>query len=308
MDAVTSSTSARPGGYGSLRMISAGTAIDAPPSETTELVRTSFEPAFHQTMWASLRSHNFSPALLGEIHSLLDRVSRNGMAWPVSNDTIAVRYIVLQSDHPRLFSLGGDLHHFHSCIQRGDEQALREYSMSCLRMIYEWATVLNDSVTTIALVQGRTLGGGFEAALSADFLIAEEQAEFGFPEIAFGLFPCSGAMSLLARRISTTRAADIMTNGRIYSAGALREMGIVDEVCPQGAGDAAVRAFIERHAQQREARMAVQRARQRAAPLDYSQLVAVVDEWVALAMRLRPRNLHAMDLLARLQAGGMLAG
>src|SRR5689334_25152852 len=38
-------------------------------------------------------------------------------------------------------------------------------------------------VTTVSLVQGECLGGGFEAALSSDVIIAERNSRFGFPEI-----------------------------------------------------------------------------------------------------------------------------
>ena len=39
------------------------------------------------------------------------------------------------------------------------------------------------------VLQGECLGGGFEAALSSDVIVAEKGARFGFPEILFNLFP-----------------------------------------------------------------------------------------------------------------------
>ena len=51
----------------------------------------------------------------------------------------------------------------------------------------------NLPFTTISLVQGDALGGGFEAALCGDIIIAEKQARFGFPEVLFNLFPGMGA-------------------------------------------------------------------------------------------------------------------
>jgi DSF synthase len=44
-------------------------------------------------------------------------------------------------------------------------------------------------LTTISLVQGTALGGGFECALSSDVIVAEESARLGLPEILFNLFP-----------------------------------------------------------------------------------------------------------------------
>jgi DSF synthase len=63
----------------------------------------------------------------------------------------------------------------------------------------------SPTMTTISLVQGDALGGGFEAALTSDVIIAEESAQMGLPEILFNLFPawaptaCSRAASACAR-------------------------------------------------------------------------------------------------------------
>jgi len=168
-------------------------------------------------------------------------------------------------------------------------------------MIYDWSTVLNRQATTIALVQGRALGGGFEAALAADFLIAEEHSEFGFPEILFGLFPCTGGMSLLARRIGVYQAERMMTNARIYSAAELKALGVVDEICAQGQGAVTVEKLIAAHATHRIARLMLQRGRHRLTRLNYEELRTVVDEWVETAMTLGEDDLRVMDMLIRMQ-------
>ena len=167
--------------------------------------------------------------------------------------------------------------------------------------MFEWATSLNSHATTIALVQGRALGGGFEAALSADYLIAEEHSEFGFPEILFGLFPCTGGMSLLAHRVGVYEAERMMTDARIYSAAELKERGVIDEICPKGSGQLAVERFVENHRKHRSARLMLQRGRHRLAPLEYGELLTVVEEWAETAMNLEDAELNAMDMLVRLQ-------
>src|SRR3546814_9347236 len=96
--------------------------------------------------------------------------------------------------------MGGDLRFFRDCIQRRDASTLRDYSMRCLELLLSWDGGIKDTTTSIALVQGRALGGGFEMALGMDYLIAEEHSSFGFPEIMFGLFPCTGPMGLDRKR------------------------------------------------------------------------------------------------------------
>ncbi|MFD2271570.1 crotonase/enoyl-CoA hydratase family protein [Undibacterium arcticum] len=228
--------------------------------------------------------------------------------WHRDGNTIPIHYAVMRSEHPDYFSLGGDLNYFRDCIRRQDKSGLYHYSRLCLDMLYDWATSSGDSMTTIALVQGRALGGGFESALSADVLIAEEHSEFGFPEIMFGLFPCTGGMSLLARRVGVYQAERMMTNARIYSAVELKEMGVVDEICPRGDGNLAVTKFISHHAKRRVPRLMVQRSRHRIAPLDYAELLAVVDEWVEVAMGLPAAELRVMDMLIMMQAGAHKPG
>lgn len=244
---------------------------------------------------------NFSVGLIEELTLLQERIIDAGCRWTCQGRQQPVDYVVLRSAHPQYFSLGGDLAHFRACIERRDGAALRDYAVRCVDLVHRWSTRFGGAAPTIALVQGRALGGGFETALACDYLIAEEQAEFGFPEIVFGLFPCTGGMSLLARRIGVWAAERMMTDSRVFSAAELAERGIVDEVVARGEGAAAVERFMRVHAEKRAARMALLRARNRMTALDYGELRAVVDDWVEAALALSPENLRIMDMLIRLQ-------
>lgn len=274
---------------------------------------TDFDQAPSNTLWITMARnaescHNFSLPLLHSLNDLLGTIRNNDATWYCDGRVAPIHYAVLKSAHPDYFNLGGDLRHFRSCIQQRDKEALHQYSKLCLDVMYEWATWLNGRATTVALVQGRALGGGFETALCADFLVAEEQSEFGFPEIMFGLFPCTGGMSLLARRVGVYEAERMMANGRIYTAPELKEMGIVDELCPKGQGVLTVEKFVASHAKRRMARLMLQRGRYRLAPLDYAELLTVVDEWVETAMELTDAELRVMDMLVMMQQGVRQAG
>jgi len=261
------------------------------------------------TLWITLNQdpngspQNFTPALLAEFHAMMRALKASAGHWPHDGQRLPFHYAVMQSNHPEYFSLGGDLSHFRTCINERNKAALYGYSKRCLELLYDWSTLLKDTVTSITLVQGRALGGGFEMALSTDFLIAEEQSTFGFPEIMFGLFPCTGGMGLLARRVGVHQAERMMTNKRIYSAPELFEMGVIDEICPAGRGPLAVEQFIATHASRRKARMMLQRSRHRLAPLDYQECAQVVDEWVETALQLSAEELRALDMLIMLQQG-----
>jgi DSF synthase len=261
------------------------------------------------TLWVTMKqdittnSHNFSLPLLHDFRDIIRAIKVNSGDWLDKGELVPIHYTVMKSEHPDYFNLGGDLKHFRNCIRKRDKKSLYDYSKLCLDIMFDWATSSSQVMTTIALVQGKALGGGFEAALSADYLIAEEHSTFGFPEIMFGLFPCSGGMSLLARRVGVYQAERLMTTPRIYSATELKEMGIVDEICPKGDGELAVEKFINSHAKRRPARLMLQRARHRLAPLDYTELSTVVDEWVDLALALSDEELRVMDMLIMMQQG-----
>lgn len=255
------------------------------------------------TLWVSLqpvpgRPLNFSPELLAGFERLLDRIEENDWRW---QDGSRLHYLVLTSDHPRHFALGGDLAYFQSCIQSGNAGALRAYSMRCLELIRRIFAAAHE-VTTVTLVQGRALGGGFEAALSATHLIAERGAQFGFPEIAFGTFPCSGGMTLLSNRIGLRRAAAFMRNARVHTAAELHAQGVVDELCEPGEGPAAVQRFIAEHRRRYNARMALQRAEARMGSFDLAEMRTVVEDWVATAMALSAEERRVLDTLVRMQA------
>lgn len=272
-------------------------------------LETRFDTALFNTLWITLKKNpaggypNFALALLRDMQALVRAIKEGDGRWRHAGDAMPIHYAVLKSDDPSYFSVGGDLSHFRHCIGHRDREALHRYSRLCLDVVYDWAHSWAHGVTTIALVQGRALGGGFETALSTDFLISEEHSEFSFPEIKFGLFPCSGGMSFLARRVGAYQAERMMTDLRIYKAGELKEMGLVDEICLRGEGLLATERFIARHAARRPARQMLQRSRHRVAPLDYNEMLKIVDEWVETAMGLREDELKVLDMLVTMQRG-----
>lgn len=238
---------------------------------------------------------NFTPNLLQEFRDLIDGLqARRPGERPL-------HYAVVQSAHPGYFSMGGDLRFFRECIRSGDAALLRHYSMQCLDLLLSWNGRIKDTTTSIALVQGRALGGGFEMALGMDYLIAEEHSSFGFPEIMFGLFPCTGAMGLLSARIGARQAERMMTNKKIYSAAELYDMGLVDEICGTGEGELAVERFVANHSSRLKARLKVQQSRCRHDVLDRAEGVRIVDDWVETAMRLSAEELRALDMLIMMQ-------
>ncbi len=97
-------------------------------------------------------------------------------------------------------------------------------------------TVLRFPLPTIAAVDGKAYGGGFDLAMLCDIRIASEAASFGHPEQAFS----DVVYAPLERHAGGTVASDLAMSGRIIDAGEALTLGVVSQVHPAGRFDAAV--------------------------------------------------------------------
>jgi DSF synthase len=168
-------------------------------------------------------------------------------------------------------------------------------------MVYSNTRGHGRPITTISLVQGTALGGGFEAALSSHVLVAERGTRFGFPEVLFNLFPGMGAYTLLRRRVPERVAERIIMEGNTMLAEELHELNIVDYLAEPGEGERVVRNYIQRSDSRSRGHTAFRKAISRAAPVSRAELLRVVDVWVDAAMQLTARDLKVMDFLVRSQ-------
>jgi len=243
----------------------------------------------------------FTQELLGELLSHNRSIENSGGKVWVGGKQHAIRYSIAASNIPGIFNLGGELSLFSQLIRNGDRQSLMSYATRCIDVIASRVNHYNLPLTTISLVQGDALGGGFEAVLTSDIIIAERSSKMGFPEILFNLFPGMGAYSLLARKIGPAQAEKIITNGNIYSAKSLHELGVVDVLVEDGEGEGAVYDYVRRQARYANGYLAVQRARQRFNPVTYQELMDITTIWVDAALQLGEKDLKIMDRFVRSQ-------
>jgi DSF synthase len=212
-----------------------------------------------------------------------------------------LKYLVLGSRFPGVFNLGGDLELFAGFIAAGDRDGLVRYGRSCVSILHNNLRRLELPIVTIALVQGDALGGGFEAVLSFNVVVAERGVKFGLPEIAFGLFPGMGAHSLLSRKVGLALAEEMMLSNRLYTAEELHEMGLVHVLAERGRGEEEVRAYIAKNGRRQAGQRGIYHASTVSDPVTLEELNAIVEIWADSALCLSEMDLKLMRRLAEAQ-------
>ncbi len=262
----------------------------------------------NKTFWCFLapqRVPSFTRGILRELNDMQSSIKRMFEDSAAELDA-PIRYFVVGSRSPGIFSMGGDLALFADRIRARDRDALASYARACIEVVYNNAVALHLPIVTVALVQGDALGGGFEAALSCNVIVAEKSAKLGLPEILFNLFPGMGAYSLLSRRLDAARAERMILSGRLYGAAELHEIGLIDIVAEDGRGEDVVRDYIARNMRRHRAHRSIFDARQRVNPLRFEELQDIGTLWVDTALRLEEADLRKMERLMSMQTRRLL--
>jgi enoyl-CoA hydratase/3-hydroxyacyl-CoA dehydrogenase len=92
----------------------------------------------------------------------------------------------------------------------------------------------NCKKVTVAVLDGLSMGGGSEMALSCQAIVATPAGSMGFPETAIGIYPGLGGMLRTARQVGTNLAKYYVFTGRTIPAKDAYALGIFTKlVTPQ---------------------------------------------------------------------------
>lgn len=265
-----------------------------------------FYEADARALWTFMRPANrpsFTPSMLHDFERWQQLIAGN-----FGPGKLALDYLVLGSRSPGVFCLGGDLELFHGLIRAGNRDGLVHYGNRCVEILHRNMHALNLPMITVGLVQGQALGGGFEALLSFDHIIAERGATFGLPEIVFGLFPGMGAHAFLSRKLGTAMADRMILSSETYTAEAMYEMGIVQQLAEPGEGVETVRKFMAKSERKHSGLVGARRAMRAASPIGLSELRDIVGHWADAALQLCESDLKLMTRLASAQVRLARAG
>jgi len=134
-------------------------------------------------------------------------------------------HIIVLTGSGRAFSAGADISEFPKmhpvdCIQ--DFRGARRF--------YEVMREVPKPI--IAMVNGFALGGGCEAAMACDIIIASEKAKFGQPEVKIGIIPGGGGTQMLPRLVGEKKAKELILTGDFITAEEALRLGLINKVVP----------------------------------------------------------------------------
>ncbi len=152
--------------------------------------------------------------MINELSQTLDEIEENP----------DIRVVIL-TGYGRAFSAGADVTSFTGITPMKAAIFSRKFQELTLKMQYYTKPI-------IVALNGYTLGGGLELAMSGDIRIASETAMLGQPEINLGFIPGAGGTQRLPRIVGRSAAKLIIFTGDMVSAKDAKEMGLVDSVVP----------------------------------------------------------------------------
>ncbi len=149
-----------------------------------------------------------------------------------------LRLVVLTGEGERSFIAGANL------------QELRNFDADSARVYITGLQRANQAirdlpVPVLARVNGACMGAGLEVAASCDIRIASDNASFAMPEVLFDL-PSVVEAALFPRLIGWGRTCWLLYRGDAIDAATALEWGLVENVAPAAALDAAIAETVDR--------------------------------------------------------------
>jgi enoyl-CoA hydratase len=118
----------------------------------------------------------------------------------------------------------------------------------------EWQKTLQETTRLIRLarfpfiaaVQGYAVGAGCELVFACDLVVAEQGAQFGFPEVNIGATITNGGTFFLSRKVGIAKARELAYTGEFITAEEAYRIGLVNRLVPPEQLRAEARKLAER--------------------------------------------------------------
>ncbi|QUW03129.1 enoyl-CoA hydratase/isomerase family protein [Chloracidobacterium validum] len=137
------------------------------------------------------------------------------------------------------FCAGADL----SALEAMAAQDVMAHLGDAERLVHLFTAMRDCPKPIVARVRGRALAGGCGLASACDLIVADEQAQFGYPEVGIGFVPAM-VMAILRRNLGEKRALEWVLTGEIISAQRAQDWGLVNRVLPSDTFDERFQAYV----------------------------------------------------------------
>jgi enoyl-CoA hydratase/carnithine racemase len=138
-----------------------------------------------------------------------------------------VSVIVITGEGQKFFCAGADI----SMLQGVTPEFKYNF---CLHANETMLRLENTPKLIIAALNGHTVGGGLEVALSCDIRVARtDSGRIGVPEIKLGVLPGTGGTQRLVRLVGKSKSLELMLSGRLLGFEEAHTLGLVDKLLPQ---------------------------------------------------------------------------
>lgn len=97
-------------------------------------------------------------------------------------------------------------------------------------MQYNLARLQTLPMITMALIQGKALGGGAEIAVATDLRAMTKSAKMGYVHCRVGIVAAWGGGSRLVQLVGPSRAVELMSSGRLVGADEALSLGLVNSI------------------------------------------------------------------------------
>src|SRR5881396_1246840 len=137
---------------------------------------------------------------------------------------VAVHVIILRGAGDKFFSAGANIKMLSSVTPE-----FKYYF--CLHANETLTRLEQTPKLVIAAMNGHTVGGGLEIALTCDIRIARRNGgKVGLPEVNLGVLPGTGGTQRMARALPKNKAIELMTEGKLFSFEEAQELGLVNYI------------------------------------------------------------------------------
>ncbi len=151
----------------------------------------------------------------------------------------SVHCVVLRGEGP-VFSAGVDLVELAASTGTpGQLRPFRQVFLDCANLCEEMAKPV------VCQIHRTCVGGALEVALGCDLRIASSDAQFGLPEVKFGIIPDVGGSTRLPAVVGVGRAKELIMTARLIDASEAERIGLVNRVVAPEALEQATQALVD---------------------------------------------------------------